>query len=180
MLIGYIRPDFVDLNCEKQIILLKQSSCEKIITEKHSLSKNRMALNDMLRTLSQGDTIIVQRLSTFADSPQHLVELLDAIEIKGGYLQSLKEGIDTSKKLEGSYKMIVKHLVEFQSDLISVKTKIGINEAKQKGIITGRPRLPDENVKRAIFMYRSKEFSLSQIKGETGISKSTLYRYLGK
>jgi DNA invertase Pin-like site-specific DNA recombinase len=180
MLIGYTRPDFIDLYCEKQIRLLEQSNCEIIITEKHSSSKNRIALNDLLRTLNPGDTIIVQRLSTFADSLQHLVELLDAIEIRGGYFQSLKEGIDTSKKLEDSYKIIVKHLVEFQFDLKSEKTKLGICEAKQKGIITGRPRIPDENVKRAIVMYRSKEYSLSQIKDETGISKSTLYRYLGK
>ena len=75
-------------------------------------------------------------------------------------------------------KTFVKHLVEFQSDVISEKTKKGLNEAKQKGVVTGRPRKPDENVQRAIEMYQSKNYTLTQIKEETGISKSTLYRYL--
>ena len=72
----------------------------------------------------------------------------------------------------------MKYLVEFQSDVISEKTKQGLYEAKQKGVTTGRPRKPDENVKRAILMYQSKKYSLAEIKAETGISKSTLYRYL--
>ena len=62
--------------------------------------------------------------------------------------------------------------------MISEKTKIGISKAKQKGITTGRPRKPDENVQRAIIMYQSKKYSLDEITNETGISKSTLYRYL--
>ena len=62
--------------------------------------------------------------------------------------------------------------------MISEKTKKGLSEAKQKGIATGRPRKPDENVQRAIIMYQSKKYSLAEIKNETGISKSTLYRYL--
>ncbi|TFH63775.1 hypothetical protein E4J71_00305 [Peribacillus frigoritolerans] len=51
-------------------------------------------------------------------------------------------------------------------------------EAKQKGNIAGRPRKYDENVQKAIDMYQSEKYTLSDIKNETGISKSTLYRYL--
>lgn len=50
--------------------------------------------------------------------------------------------------------------------------------SKLKGISTGRPRKPDENVKKAIEMYQSKNYTLADIKEKTGISKSTLYRYL--
>ena len=48
----------------------------------------------------------------------------------------------------------------------------------KKEISLDRPRKPDENVQRAIEMYQSKNYTLTQIKEETGISKSTLYRYL--
>jgi len=53
-----------------------------------------------------------------------------------------------------------------------------MTKAKQKGANPGRPRKPDENVKRAIAMYESRKYSLAEITNETGISKSTLYRYL--
>lgn len=44
----------------------------------------------------------------------------------------------------------------------------------------GRPRKLDGNVMKAIQMYESKEYSLAEIREETGISKTTLYRYLDK
>nr|WP_318263781.1 helix-turn-helix domain-containing protein [Peribacillus simplex] len=44
--------------------------------------------------------------------------------------------------------------------------------------MAGHPRKHDENVQKAIDMYQSKKYTLSDIKNETGISKSTLYRYL--
>lgn len=106
------------------------------------------------------------------------MELLEIIDSKGAFIFSLSEGIDTSNRAGYYFSDIVKHLVDFQSDVISEKTKKGLYEAKQKGIISGRPRKPDENVKRAIVMYQSKNYSLTEIKDETGISKSTLYRYL--
>lgn len=178
MLIGYMRPYHGDLNCELQGRKFENSNCNRIIKEEHSSAKKRIQLKDMIDHLNPGDKIIVEKLFVLADSTRHLVELLDAIDAKGGYFQSLNEGIDTSTDSSYSFKGIVKHLVEFQSDVISEKTKVGLNEAKQKGIVTGRPRKPDINVQRAIEMYQSNNYTLTQIKEETGISKSTLYRYL--
>jgi DNA invertase Pin-like site-specific DNA recombinase len=109
----------------------------------------------VIDNLKQGDKIVVTKLFVFADSTRHLVELLEAVDAKGGSFQSLKEGIDTSHDSDYSFKKIVKHLVEFQSDVISEKTKKGLNEAKQKGVVPGRPRKPDENVQRAIEMYQT-------------------------
>lgn len=51
-------------------------------------------------------------------------------------------------------------------------------EAKERGVKVGRPRKLDDNVRRAIQMYESQQYTLAQIRDETGISKSTLYRYL--
>ncbi len=90
----------------------------------------------------------------------------------------LLRGIDTSDPDGYHFNEIVKLLVNFQSDVISEKTKKGLYEAKQKGFTSGRSRKPDENVKRAIIMYQSGNYSLAQVKEKTGISKSTLYRYL--
>ena len=178
MLIGYMRPFQEDPNCEFQQKVIEKVNCDMIIIEDHSSAKKRIKLKTIIDNLKQGDKIVVTKLFVFADSSRHLVELLDAVDAKGGSFQSLNEGIDTSHDSRYSFKNIVKHLVEFQSDVISEKTKKGLNEAKQKGVVTGRPRKPDENVQRAIEMYQSKNYTLTQIKEETGISKSTLYRYL--
>ncbi|MBT2756885.1 recombinase family protein [Mesobacillus foraminis] len=178
MLIGYMRPYQGDLNCEIQHKNISQIKCDQVVTEEISSAKKRIKLKNMINNLHQGDKIVVTKLFALADSTRHLVELLDAIDAKGCYLQSLNEGIDTSNGAVYGFKDIVKHLVDFQSDVISEKTKQGLYDAKQKGVVTGRPRKSDENVKRAITMYESKKYSLAEIKEQTGISKSTLYRYL--
>lgn len=178
MIIGYMRPSHGDLNCENQKKLLKNVKCTVIIEEKHSSAKKRVELNNLISTLNKEDTLIVTKLFSLADSTHHLAELLENININGSYFKSLAEGIDTSSSSKYDFITIIKHLVQFQSDVISEKTKIGLDEAKKKGISSGRPRKPDENIQRAISMYQSKKFSLIEIREETGISKSTLYRYL--
>ena len=178
MLIGYMRPFQEDLNCEFQQKDIEKINCDMIIIEDHSSAKKRIKLETMIDNLKQGDKIVVTKLFVFADSSRHLVELLDAVDAKGDISNLSKKELIQAMIPEYSFKNIVKHLVEFQSDVISEKTKKGLNEAKQKGVVTGRPRKPDENVQRAIEMYQSKNYTLTQIKEETGISKSTLYRYL--
>lgn len=178
MLIGYMRPSLHDDNCDEQLIKLNEIGCDLIIREEHSSPKKRRQLKELTSNLKKHDKIIVTKLSILADSSRHLVDLLEIINNNGAFIVSLKENIDTGRKPEYSFYDIVRHLVDFQSDLISEKTKIGLSNAKEKGIITGRPRKPDKNVERAIEMYQSKNYTLSQIKNETGISKSTLYRYL--
>ncbi|MBM7598832.1 DNA invertase Pin-like site-specific DNA recombinase [Virgibacillus halotolerans] len=180
MLIGYMRPLHEDDECKEQLRKLQENDCLHIFAEAHASAKKRIELDSMISKLKQGDKIIVTKLYVLADSTRHLAELLNSFETRGAFLKSIQEGIDTSHPRGYSFQYMVDHLLEFQSDVISESTKRGLSEAKQKGVTAGRPRKPDANVQRAITMYESKKYSLAEIKSETGISKSTLYRYLEK
>ncbi|MED3961464.1 recombinase family protein [Niallia taxi] len=177
MIFGYMRPAQEDTDCKLQEQELT-GLCAKLVKEEHSSAKKRTVLHQLLEQLNKGDKIVVCRLFTLADSSRHLFELLEILEQKGAYLQTLHEDIDMEQQKEYSLKKMVGHLVEFQNEIISERTKKGMEFAKKKGISTGRPRKADENVKKAIEMYQSKRYSLNEIKEATGISKSTLYRYL--
>lgn len=178
MRIGYMRPYQDDLNVEAQTQMLTSFACDTFVVEEHASAKRRTHLNHMMNNLNPGDTIVVAKLFALADSTRHLVELLEILDRQQAYIFSITENIDTGKPDGYSFSDIVKHLVEFQSDVISEKTKRGLYEAKQKGNVPGRPRKADENVGKAILMYQSKNYTLAEIKEQTGISKSTLYRYL--
>ncbi|MCM3443546.1 recombinase family protein (plasmid) [Metabacillus halosaccharovorans] len=178
MLVGYVRPYQEDLDCSVQIAKLKEINCNKIYKEEHNSPKRRTQLETMINNLKKGDTVLVTKLFLLADTTRHLADLLDTFTEKESYLHSLFEGINTNNSSLYHFTDIMQHIVQFQSDIISENTKKGLYEAKQKGIPTGRPRKPDENVKRAIAMYQSKRYTLAEIKDATGISKSTLYRYL--
>ncbi|UOQ49268.1 recombinase family protein [Gracilibacillus caseinilyticus] len=178
MIIGYMRPYHNDNNCEFQSIYLSGINCKRIFTEEHSSAKKREKLQEMMNSIEEDDIVVVTKLYILADSTRHLMELLETLEMKGAYLQSIQEGIDTGNDKGIYFTEMLKHLLHFQSDLISERTKKGLHEAKEKGVNSGRPRKADENVKKAIRMYQSKNYTLAEIKTKTGISKSTLYRYL--
>lgn len=178
MQIGYARPIEGDINCDKQKVLFTDLNCDDTFIESHSSPKKREVLKSVLAQLSAGDRLIVKSLHVLADSTRHLVELLDALEQKGCTLYSHREQIDTAPDKLFAFQKIVQCLADFQSDSISAKTKAGLTVAKEKGMHAGRPRKPDANVKKAIQMYESKKYNLAEIKEQTGISKSTLYRYL--
>jgi DNA invertase Pin-like site-specific DNA recombinase len=178
MLIGYCRPFQDDINCVNQLEQLKAIPCDQYQSEEHSSAKRRVVLSEALHQLQPGDTLIVSKLFTLADSTRHLDEVLEQIHGQGAYFYSLYENIDTREPKGYLFYQNVKALLSFQSDIISENTKKGMYEAKEKGQKLGRPRKLDENIKRAISMHESKQYSLAQIQEETGISKSTLYRYL--
>jgi DNA invertase Pin-like site-specific DNA recombinase len=178
VIIGYIRPMDEDQDSRSQVSLLQEEGCQKIYVEAHLLPKRREELEKILEEIGKGDKIIISKLHVIADSSRHLVEVMERIEAKKASLYSIKEGIDTSKPLEHSFLDLIRCFVDFQSDTISQKTKQGITEAKEKGMVAGRPRKSEENVQKAIEMYQSKKYNLAEIKAQTGISKSTLYRYL--
>lgn len=174
----YMRPYPDDPDCSTQ-----QAEADKIdvttrVIETHDSAKRRTELEQMLETLQAGDEVIVTHLYILADSTRHLIEILEHMETRGATLWSLREQIRTSERASLSFLEMARHLVQLQSDVISMSTRVGLSKAKEQGKQTGRPRKPDENVRRAIAMYQSKEHSLADIREQTGISKSTLYRYL--
>ncbi|WP_370297224.1 recombinase family protein [Rossellomorea marisflavi] len=178
MIIGYYRPNFEDPEGRQQETELLKKECKVLYREEHSSPKRRVKLEELLHEVGEGDTVVVTSLIDFADSSRQLLELLNQLEAKGTRFISISEGLSTSPGQSYRFQEVLEHLISFQSDVISERTKKGIGEAKEKGVSTGRPRKPDENVKKAIDMYETKTYSLSEIKEKTGISKSTLYRYL--
>jgi DNA invertase Pin-like site-specific DNA recombinase len=178
MLIGYMRPFQDDINCEMQLEELMKVPCDTIFSEEHSSPKRRIVLEKVFAELQPGDTIVVSRLYSLADSTRHLVELLDQLNNQHSFFYALHEKLDSREKTGKLFYHHTRALLEFQSDITSENTRRGMYEAKEKGMKLGRPRKLDENVKRAISMYESKIYSLAQIREETGISKTTLYRYL--
>ena len=174
----YMRPYPDDPDCAAQQTKANQLDVTTRVIETHDSAKRRTELERMLENLQAGDEVIVTHLYVLADSTRHLIEMLEQMETRGATIWSLREQIRTSERSSLSFLETARHLVQLQSDVISMSTRAGLTKAKEQGKQTGRPRKADENVRRAIAMYQSKNHSLADIREQTGISKSTLYRYL--
>lgn len=175
MIYGYKRPRLDDENCEKQLLNI---DLDQVIREQHGSPKKRQALEQLLMNWQQGDIIIVQRLAVLADSMHQLLDILHVAKKDGVILQFLHEGISSSQLLDQQLVHLVEHFIDFQSENLKQSTILGLETAKKNGKSLGRPKKSDINLKNAISMYYSGDYTLMQIKEQTGISKSTLYRYL--
>ncbi|MCY8118216.1 recombinase family protein [Bacillus spizizenii] len=178
MIFGYARPFSQDQDVTKQLAALKEFNCEKIYIEQTNSVKNRPEFESLCNSLNVRDTVIVYKLYSIADSTKNLIDIIQFFKTKQIDFISVLDKVDTSKKGGSIFFDFLERVSEFQFDIISENTKVGIQEAKLKGKNTGRPRKPDHNVRRAMEMYQSKQYTIQQITKETGISKTTLYRYL--
>ncbi|MBA2853474.1 DNA invertase Pin-like site-specific DNA recombinase [Methanococcus maripaludis] len=182
MIIGYARVSTKDQKLDRQIDELKSFGCEKIFLEKISGTKKiRPEFDKMLEMLRKNDLVVVSELTRLSRSTKDLIDIMNRFEQIGVSVKSLKEvWLDTSTAHGKLLFTIFAGLAEFERDLISERVKSGLNAARSRGKLGGRPTVRDEKINLALKMYDSKEYSINEILKATGISKSTLYNYLEK
>ncbi|MCE5222278.1 MAG: recombinase family protein [Clostridium sp.] len=180
MKIGYARVSTEEQNLDRQIDILKQIGCDRIYEEKVSgIKKERPELNKMLDQIRTGDVIIISDLTRLSRSVKDLFSIVEQIEGKGANIKSLKESwVDTTTAQGKLMFTIFAGISQFERDLISQRTIEGLNAARARGKKGGRPKVNDKDIKLAIKMYTSKSYSISEIMKATGVSKTTLYRYI--
>lgn len=106
---------------------------------------------------------------------------MDIIHQKGANLKSLKEPwLDTTTPQGKLLFTSFAGISQFDRDLISQRTKEGLSIARARGRKRGRPGKPLKDIELALKMYDSKNYSIGEISKATGLSKTSLYRYVDK
>jgi DNA invertase Pin-like site-specific DNA recombinase len=181
--IGYARVSTSDQDLSLQINDLKAAGCEPIFTDKVSGTKSeRPGLDDCLKTLRKGDTLIVWRLDRLGRSMQHLVTVVTDLKAKGIGFRSLRDGaIDTTTASGELVFNIFAALAQFEAELIRERTRAGLAAARARGRNGGRKPVAgsDPKVKMAKRMHEDRSLSPSEICASLKISRATYYRYLG-
>lgn len=179
MKIGYVRVSKHEQNEDMQIKALEAAGCEKIFKEKASGAKeDRKELNNILSFMRSGDTFMVWKLDRAGRSLKHLIEVLAKIEATGVILVSLTECIDTSTAGGKLIFHVMGALAEFERDLIRERTLAGLSAARARGRMGGRPRVISRAKERQIQrLMADTSLGIDEIVEETGVSRSTLYRY---
>lgn len=180
MKIGYARVSTEEQNLDRQLDILKQAGCDRIFEEKVSgIKRDRPELNKMLDQIRTGDLIIISDLTRLSRSVKDLFSLVEQIEEKGANIKSIKESwVDTTTAQGKLMFTIFAGISQFERDLISQRTIEGLNAARARGKKGGRPKTNEKEIKLAFKMYNSKNYSISEITKATGVSKTTLYRYI--
>lgn len=172
---GYKRPLIDDENGEKQLVHIP---VDRLFTEKHARPKKRTALEDLLMAVEEGDQIFVENIVVIADSFHQMIDILRVIEKDKATIYFQAEQLKSDEINTFSLIQLASWAAATQSAIARHVSTFALAEAKKSGKAIGRPKKSDENLKRALAMYEGKQHTLMDIKNETGISKSTLYRYL--
>ena len=67
-------------------------------------------------------------------------------------------------------------LAQFERNVLADRTREGLAAARARGRKGGRPPADKEQLRKAIKLYSTAQYSLAEIDEMTGIKRSTLYR----
>ncbi len=183
MRIGYARVSTKDQDLSLQTDALEKAGCEKIYREKESgKSTKRPRLKQMLSQLRKGDVVVVWKLDRLARSLKDLIDLVNKMHQGGVELKSLHDQIDTSTP-QGKFTFhLFAAMAEFERDLISERTRAGLESARAQGRVGGRPKgLSQKAQHKAMLaerLYLENELSTTDICEQLSISRGTFYNYL--
>ncbi|MFT5469288.1 MAG: DNA invertase Pin-like site-specific DNA recombinase [Verrucomicrobiales bacterium] len=183
MTFGYARVSTTDQNPDLQFDALEKAGFDRLFTDKASGAKaDRPAYCQMLEQVRPGDVILIWKPDRLGRSLRHLLEVVDRLNEQGVGLKSLTDPIDTTTSQGKLIFNIFASLAEFERDLISERTKAGLQAARARGRIGGRPKglsaKGRRNATAAAAIYRQRGHSIGQICETLQISKATLYKYL--
>lgn len=184
MLIGYARVSTHDQTLDLQTDALKHAGCEKIFTDTTSGAKfERPGLQDAMNHLREGDTLVVWRLDRLGRSLKHLIATITDLNDKGIGFKSLQENMDTTTSGGKLIFHIFGALAEFEREIIRERTNAGLQAARARGRLGGRPKIQTKDPKKIAFarkLYADQDMTVQEICEQLHISKTTLYRYVGK
>ena len=182
MQIGYMRISKGEQTTALQEDALAKAAVERTYRDVMSgVRDDRPQFQAMLDFARPGDTIVVWRLDRLGRSLKHLIETVMGLQARGINFRSLTEHVDTSTPGGKFTFHLFGALAEMERDVIRQRTKAGLEAARARGRIGGRPALhPDaRKLQRARELYEKKEMSVAEIIALTGFaSRYSFYKYV--
>ncbi len=140
MIIGYACVSTDDQNLDAQTDALQAAGAERIFSDKISGSiRKRPELDKLLDQLRLGDVIVVTKYDRLARSLRDLLDLVEAIKDRGAGFRSLAEDIDTTKPAGRLVFHVFASVAQFERERVSERTRKGLQAAKARGRVGGRP-----------------------------------------
>ncbi len=182
MLVGYARVSSVEQNFDLQLDALKAVGCERIFVEQASgAQRDRPQLAAALDYMRDGasDVLVVWRLDRLARSLGQLIQTVEGLEHRGVGFRSLSEAIDTTSAGGRLVFHVFGAMAEFERGVIRERTRAGLESARARGRVGGRPpALSPEDLTAAKALLRDPKISVEAVAKRLGVAPSTLYRHM--
>lgn len=192
--IAYLRisTDKQDLD-NQRLLILDYARKQKIniddfikiqVSSRKSVKERK--LDELLRQLDNGDTLIVSELSRLGRSLGQIIQIVDGLIKQNNKFIAVKENIIIDGKQDIHTKVMVALFglfAEIERDLISKRTKEALTIAKAKGKLLGRPKgslgkSKLDGKEKEIKELLSKTVSKSSIAKIMGVSRTALHQFI--
>lgn len=179
--IAYARVSTNQQDLARQLDMLESYGYDKLIEEKFTgTTKNREGLQELLKWVQAGDTIVVESISRLGRNTLDILQMVEDFDKRGINFVSLKENIDgttpSGKAMVGMFAV----MAQLERDLLVQRVQEGLTASKKRGKVLGRPKADANKVTQALNMHESGNYTVSEIIRLTGISQGTLYRALAE
>ncbi|MBO0482178.1 recombinase family protein [Candidatus Enterococcus courvalinii] len=179
-IIGYARTTINDVDLTTQVEQLSTFGCQEIFHETYESkdAETMIKLESVIEQMNQGDTLVICQLHRLGKSTRQLTEFTKLFDDRGLHLVSIAEEIDTRKPMGKIYFQLMEGLAIMECSLIKERTLIGLNEARKKGKIGGRPKIDAKTIKKIRRLYYEKKETIQFISSKCGVSVGTCYKYI--
>ncbi|MFF5626535.1 recombinase family protein [Microbacterium sp. NPDC012755] len=175
--VGLVRVTKVAEEVEHQRATLK-AVCSQVFEEEASrrlLIRSRPALQAAVGALGTDDVLVIVRVKhltqNFVDGWRVLLDLL-----RQDTPVRVLEGSDAgSYRAESEFNANVREITRMEAKMRSDDIKRGMEAARQRGSVIGRPRVVDEEVRLAIMHQRHDGAALRAIARNVGVSVGTVH-----
>jgi DNA invertase Pin-like site-specific DNA recombinase len=176
---GYARVSTDGQTLDAQVVALKADGAGRVFRETASGAKtDRRELARALKSLAEGDTLLVTRLDRLARSTRDLLNSLDTIAKAGAGFRSLHDAwADTTTPHGRLMLTVLGGLAEFERELIRARTGEGRKRAKERGVHMGRPsKLTTHQKRDALKALTDGTASQADLARRFNVSQSTISR----
>ena len=182
--IGYARVSSTGQSLEIQLSKLTVYGCTEpdgqIFQEKKSgtNANNRPQLQECLRHVRKGDTLVITKLDRLARSTLDLTQIAEDLKNRGIELVVIDQNIDTSTPTGKLLFNMLASIAEFENDIRRERQSDGIAKAKDHGVKFGaKAKLSDQQLSE-MKLKRASGVLVKDIMSEYGLSKASVYRLL--
>jgi len=146
---GYARVSTDDQDLSLQRNALQEYGCDHIIEEHGSGGRmDRPGWNRVIKGRREGDTVVVWKLDRLGRTLTGVLEAVEDMDREGVHFVSLGQKVDTSTAMGKAFFRIGLIFAELERDLISERTKAGMEVRRAMGARFGQPHSIKDNPKR--------------------------------
>ena len=183
LLVGYARcsTEQQDLTAQRDALAKLGVTLDRIYVD-HGLTgtnRERPGLREALAACRAGDTLVVTKLDRLARSLPDARDIVDELTRPQVRLRIAGAVHDPDDPVGRLLFNVLAMVAEFESDLIRQRTREGMRVAKAKGHLRGKqPKLNPRQEAHLVRLFRSGEYTTSEISDLFGVARSTVYRAL--